>query len=375
MAPDPTTGSLFLAWMDGGVAERDEILSRRWDTSQEVWAPALDAPAENLSQSKWQDSGPAVFFDRWGHGLILWTRRYAAFQGAPADGTDVLWRSWQGAGWSDEQVLFHINAYLPSSYGYGLVPVETADGITWFITWDNQVRIARYQDQAWTALTDWELLTVSLAAAIVDPDGLIHLAAFGENSRQSDPDWWFNDAYYLTYDGANWTVPINLSYTDGVANAVSLAFDAQGRLHFFWSDPDYRDSSESLKSAIYERVYEGGNWTPNAEVTDYNLAQAINGFVLIPDQHGLLHLAWSEGLYDNGTHTGLDIYYQTGDGTDWGPEEQVYTSPVDSRYVVLAVAGSHAFVAWEEFTPERDILLARRIGMPQVWVYLPLVGK
>ncbi len=121
---DPSTGHLFVAWVDAGVAEREEILGRRWDGSNQNWEPGLGSPADNLSQSEWADSGPCLFFDGKGTGLLLWTRRYSAFQGAPADGTDLLWRAWDGTSWSEEAVLYHSSSYLPTSYGYGLIPLK-----------------------------------------------------------------------------------------------------------------------------------------------------------------------------------------------------------------------------------------------------------
>lgn len=382
IARDPATGDLFVAWTDDGVTEWEEIMGRRWDRAAQAWLPV-----ENLSQSEeWQrDGGPVLIFDHQGHGLLIWTRTYSTSQGAPTSGHDVLWRAWDGGGWSPEAVLYHGDSYLPGSPGtFGLVPVETPASILLFITWDNGYRTADYQDGAWTEVAPWTYLDVSLVQVIVGETGILHAAAFGENSSQWGYNRYFYDAYYLTYDGMNWSEPLNLSFTEGVANNVDMAFDRQGRLHFLWSDPDSSYSDESLKSAIWERVYENEIWTPNTEVTAYNPDQAINGFSLTADVTGTLHLAWSEGFMDDGAHTELDIYYRTGGGTTWGTEEPVFASDADSRYPLVRAGGGNAYLVWQEVLPkpppqlpEQEIYFSQEAGVPpdRYWTHLPLVSK
>jgi hypothetical protein len=379
LARDPATGDVWVVWtvLGSDVTTRDEILGRRCDRAARSWLPALSLPAENLSGSEWADQGPAIFYDSQGYGHLLWTRRMAASQGAPADATDLMERTWDGVSWSPEAVLLHSDSYFPGDYG--LIPVETPDAVLLFaMPPDKGYRMAVFQDGNWSEFTPWAYLGVSLAQIVRDGTGVLHAAAFGANSSQSGYDGWFRDAYYLTYDGANWSTPLNLSSTDGVADSAGLAFDAQGRLHFLWSDPDSLDSSESLKSAIWERVYEGGSWTPNTEVTTYNDGQAINGFALAADVTGPLHLAWSEGITAGPAHTGLDIYYQIGDGATWGPAEVVYTSAAASRYPVLAAERGGPALAWQEIlSPTEEIYFSQKISPPPpvVTFTLPFVTK
>ncbi len=247
-----------------------------------------------------------------------------------------------------------------------------------FVVWEKSYLTTEYRGGAWTAPSPWTALDVRLAQVIRDDTGVFHAVAYGENSSQAGFDLAFQDGYYLSYDGLSWTTPVNLSSTDGVVRDLGLAFDGQGRLHFLWSDPDSPYSSESLKSAIWERVYEDGSWTPNTEVTAYNPNQAINGFSLAADENGTLHLAWSEGIWVGGVHTDLNIYYQTGDGTAWGPEEMVYTSPWESRYPVLAVGNDGPALIWHEGpSPERDVYFSWRASpAPELYRnYLPYIGK
>jgi len=389
LAVDPTTGDALVAWTDDGVATWEEVIGRRWDHTSQMWLGA-----ENLSQSpEWaRDGGPALAFDGQGHGLLIWTRTYSTSQGAPVSGHDVLWRVWDGAAWSPEQVLMHGEAYLPGSPGaFGLIPVQLPDAILLFVTWGTGYRTAEYRDGAWTELAPWIYLSVSLDQVIAAPlrsrDGAVNLyaTAYGPNSNQMGYNRWFHDAYYLAYDGTAWSEPVNLSNTDGVATSIGLAFDGQGGLHFLWSDPDSPYSDESLKSAVWERVYDGATWTPNVEVTTYNDAQAINGFSLTPGVGvtTTLSLAWSEGLIDGGTHIDLDIYYRSGDGTTWGPEHKVYTSTAESRYPVLVSGSGSIFLAWQEIfwaggaLPDSEVYASYQVDVivPHAWIYLPVVPK
>ena len=372
LTSDPVSGDLWVVWTDDGLAEQEEVLGRRWVRSARTWLPV-----ENLSQSEpWQRDGGAVLaFDGQGSGLLVWTRTYGVSQGAPASGHDVLWRLWNGLSWSSEAVLFHDSAYLPGSPGhFGLIPVQTADGILLFVTWGTGYRTALFQNGAWSAVTPWAFLPVALEQIIPDPedDGLLHAAAFGPNSNQTGYNAYFHDAYYLTFNGLTWSDPLNLSSTTSVADEVGLAFDRQGRLHFLWSDPDSPFSDESQLSTIWERVMEEGTWSmTNTQVISYNLDQGVDGFWLTVSPTGTLHLAWSEGVFSGGAHTELDIYYQSGDGTTWGSEEKVHSSAAASRYPVLALAADGPALVWQEEFWSGDSLLEEEVYFSQKMGTLP----
>jgi hypothetical protein len=369
LAHDPTSGDLMVVWEEGAFPE-EEILGRRWVKANNAWTPI-----QNFSSSPWMDKAPALLFDAAGDGHLLWTRRYAAFLGAPEDGTDLIWRRWDGAAWSEEEVLLHVDSALSGSYG--VVLSETPDSVLLLVVWNGGYRQAEYREGAWSELTPWDYsLGVMLAQVIVDGNGLWHAAGYGLNDNEEEP--WFYDAYYVNYDGANWTAPLNLSLEYGVAKDVGLALDGQGRLHFLWSDSKWSSSSDSQKSAIWERIYTGSGWTPNAEVTQFNENQAINGFDVTTDLTGTLHLAWSEGLIVNGAHTGLDIYYQSGDGTAWGQEDLVYRSSSSSQHPAMALSDQDPAIVWQEaFSAGEDVLFSRQAEPDGTTyeAYLPLVSR
>jgi hypothetical protein len=374
------TGDLFAIWTDEGIAERAEIMGRQWDQTSGTWSGI-----QNLSLSEWEDGNPRLFFDGSGLGLLIWTRRYAASQGAPADGTDIVWRAWEGTAWSPEQLLLHNDFFLPGTYD--LIPVETPDAILLFIVYNNGYRTAEYRDGSWSELDPWQYLVWQspevkpiLAQILRDDAGVLHAAAYGENSSQGGLDRYYYDAYYLTYDGAEWSTPLNLSFQDGVVDSLGIAFDGQGRLHFLWSDPYPIYSSESTESAIWERILENSGWTPNAQVTSDNDGKYITGLSLTADPDGNLHLAWSEGIIDGVERRDLNIYYQRSDGTTWGSKERVFASTAKSRYPSLVVNDRGPAIAWQEGSAyeqssAQQVYFSRRVSGPLYWIYLPLISK
>ena len=380
IACDPATGSLHVAWTDRSESQPGQVMGRRWEPSAETWQPPLESQPQNLSLSEWTDGGPALFFDHAGQGHLLWTRRYGTHQGAPEDGTDLMWRSWDGSAWTPERLLLHADSFFPGTYG--LIPVVTPDSTLLFITFGNGYRLTEYRQGDWSEITPWYYLDFYegvqpvLSHMVMDADGLIHAGAFAKNSSQIGYDRWFRDAYYLTFDGTVWTAPVNLSATFGVAHDLNLAFDRQGRLRFLWSDPNSPYSSESRKSAIWERVYDGETWTPNAEITAYNLDQTIGTFSLAADVTGTLHLAWSEGIMVQGAETDSGIYYTSGNGISWGQESAVFTTTGRSRYPLLNPCEERAYIVWhEDPSSSRDVYFARPFeGHDGPWIFwLPWV--
>jgi hypothetical protein len=374
LAQDPVTELIHAVWVDG-EPRQEEILARRQDPDDGNWTPV-----KNLSQFAWSDSGPALLFDSAGRGHLLWTRRHAKSWGAPEDGSDLMYRQWSGGAWQPEAVLDHNPSITPGPYG--LVLAEKSDRVVLFVVWNGGYRYAEFQGSSWSTLTPWDYsLDVNLARAIVDEQDGVHAGAYGLNSEPNEP--WFFDAYYLYHDGNSWTEPLNLSSTRGIAYDLDLAFDALGRVHFIWVDPDNPNSAESTKSAIWERVLDGGIWSPNAEITPDNADQTILDADLMaaPTPTGTLHLAWSEGLLVDGAATDVDIYHQTGDGSSWSGEEKVYTSTLMSRHLSQLVNHQgDVYLAWEEGEPisaTQEIFFTYQV--PPIAVHshtvLPLVRK
>lgn len=373
LARDPAQDTLHAVWMDS-ASGNEEILTRHRETGVLNWTLV-----ENLSSFAWQDGGPALLFDRAGTGHLLWTRRYAVSQGAPDQGTDLMYRQWSDGAWQQAMVLDHNVGYLPGAYG--LVLAEKSDRVVLFVVWSGGYRYAEFAGGEWSPLTAWDYsLGVDLYRVIVDGQDHLHAGAFGLNSSLVGYDYLFDDAYYLYNDGSGWTAPLNVSSTRGVAFDLDLAFDAQGRVHLVWVDPDNPYSTESLKAAVWDTVLDQGAWSPNVEITPYREGQTILDADLIGEPSGMMHLAWSEGVLVGGAAVSIDIYYQTGDGMAWFGEQKVLTTTQASRNLSLLTNIGTPYLAWEEGdagSADRDIWFTHQVPPSNIRsvFYLPLIGK
>ncbi len=360
------SGDLFVAWTDYTTDAQGDILLRRRIGATRVWSTTL-----NLSDSPRRDEGPALFADPLGRVHLAWTQRETS------SGTSLLYRGWEGKGWSDLQVLDHTSTYYPSPYGLNFI--QDASGHTClFVTLGSGVRHTCLGEGGWEPLSPWVYVfgMRSLGALVLGPDGLFHAAIFGANPGNSGCDPWLDDVYYATTaDGVNWTIGPNLSGQGSIAYDTALAFDAQGRLHLFWSDISPICSYDSERSAVYERVLEEGAWGPRQEVSIPNEGQAVQDLALVQDTAGRFHLAWSEGLFnEQGAAEGLTIHYRSWGGLAWGEEEMVYTSSFRSiRVDLVAGRDGSARAVWEEGeTWQEEVFFSERAA--ERWtVFLPLV--
>lgn len=341
VARDPASGDIHVVWNDDSPGN-PEIYYRRWKNAAQTWTPPI-----NLSASPWRDEAPDFWISSDGKANLVWTRRYAASEGAASDGTDILHRVWDGTSWSIEEVIFHNEYFLPSSYG--LLLTEIRGELYLFIVFNRGFTYTHWDGTNWAPLAEWDYnLGIAFASIVADDEGRLHAAGFGENSGTQPYDQYFHDAYYSAFDGNSWSPAVNLSSTDGAAQDASLAIDMDGNVHFVWSDIGSPCSSESAKSAVYERVLMGTTWNANAEIITPNDGQSIQDVEMVADENGWLHLAWAEGVMIQNGATNIDVYYQCNDGAGWSSEEVIYISPVDSMNVDLGVGNNNVYVVWEE---------------------------
>ncbi len=360
------SGHLFVVWTDYTTDAQGDILLRWRNGATGLWSAIL-----NLSDSPRQDAGPALFADSQGRVHLAWTRRETS------TGTDLLYRGWKEGGWSDSQILDHTSTYHPSPYGLIFLQ-DDAGRLCLFVTLGSGIRRTCLGEGGWEPLSPWVYVSGmrSLGNLVWGSDGLFHAAILGENPGDLGCDPWLDDVYYATTaDGVNWTVGPNLSDQGSIAYDTALAFDTQGRLHLFWSDISPLCSYDSERSAIYERVLEQGVWGPRQEVSVPNEGQAVQDLALAQDMVGRLHLAWSEGLFDEGgAAEGLSIHYRRRDGSAWGAEELVYTPSLRSiRVDLVAGKDGSARAVWEEGEAwEEEVFFSER-AVERWTVFLPFV--
>jgi hypothetical protein len=89
----------------------------------------------------------------------------------------------------------------------------------------------------------------------------------------------------------DWPEPYRLSTGTGKAGEASLATDAYGYAHIFWSELLSADQS----SAVYYSRFDGGGWTSALDIYRSKEFASIQSLTSLVDRHGMLHLAWSGG--------------------------------------------------------------------------------
>jgi hypothetical protein len=335
-------GDIHVVWAE----RRDShwaIWHRYWQSAENRWGIPLP-----LTGFRHREQAPALLFDEAGNGHLVWTRRYLASEGGMSDGTDLVYRRWDGQSWSSEEIIHHESTYL--SGPYGLVLVEEGNGIKLFVSYGLGFAQTEWSSGSWSPLSSWNwTLGIGIAAVVLDTKGNMHIAGYGENSGKQQWDEFFSDAYYAMYNGDDWSAPVNLSSVDGAAYDMDLAFDGDGRLHFVWSDQGSPYSSETTQSTVFERVLSDLQWSANQPVIQFNAGQGVLDLELKEDYAGGLHLAWSEGLLVDYAVTGLSIRYQWSSGNNWLQEEHVHAGPFGSWNLSMDADEDAVYLAWEEW--------------------------
>src|SRR5215510_12576666 len=89
--------------------------------------------------------------------------------------------------------------------------------------------------------------------------------------------------------GGGWSEPYRLSSEEGRASEASLVADQYGYVHCFWTETLFADQRTIIQYARFD----GGTWSaPNDIYITYNHIENIESVV---DQHGTLHIVWTEG--------------------------------------------------------------------------------
>lgn len=90
-------------------------------------------------------------------------------------------------------------------------------------------------------------------------------------------------------NGGRWSEPYRLSSDAGAASEGYLVADEYGYVHCFWTETLFENGRNIIKYARFD----GSTWTKPNEI--YVTGQGIRNVSPFVDQHGILHIAWSEG--------------------------------------------------------------------------------
>ena len=100
---------------------------------------------------------------------------------------------------------------------------------------------------------------------------------------------WIAPAHAQGQDGG-WSEPYRLSSDAGKASEGYLAADQYGYVHCFWTETLFVNGHWVIKYARFD----GATWSKPNDIYVTNLGiRNVSPFV---DQHGIMHIAWAEGL-------------------------------------------------------------------------------
>ena len=258
--------------------------------------------------------------------------------------------------------------------------VFTGDGAAHAI-WETDNRLyAAHQDPSGTWNAPEEVAYGFAPYMLAESNGTLHVACV--NSFMGN-----FETYYVVRRGGKWSLPVNMSHTDGYSARPKLALSPDGVLHAVWMDytpgywttyhatwaepfwsarpiPSGRGEAPSLAVAQDGTVYtvwqdrvsrdgaalgdyevflaglHGGTWTPPLNISD-----SLDINTLGPDMtataDGLVHAVWIEG--------DQQVRYSYGQGVSWSTPTAVATSAGYANGVRIAIeAGNLLHIAWDE---------------------------
>ena len=159
---------------------------------------------------------------------------------------------------------------------------------------------------AWRNTEGWSQATpVAIGeqpALAVAQDGQLHclfVNQFAENF----------EIYHAWWDGARWSLPINVSRTSGASTQPVLAIGVNGSLHAAWADttPGY--------SVVYYGTRDSFFWSNRPVPSGRGAAPTI---ATTPD--GAIFIAWQDRRSDTGNY---DVFCSTYRDDTWYPPQSV----------------------------------------------------
>jgi hypothetical protein len=97
--------------------------------------------------------------------------------------------------------------------------------------------------------------------------------------------------------GGSWSAPYRLSSEAGKASEASLVADQYGYVHCFWTETLF----ENQQTIIQYARFDGATWSAPNDI--YITSYGIENLSAVVDQHGTLHIVWTEGYFGPVYHT------------------------------------------------------------------------
>ena len=256
----------------------------------------------------------------------------------------------------------------------------TVDG-TAHVIWDTDNRLyASHQTPIGSWSVPEEVAYGFAPYMIADGNGSLHVAFV--NSFMGN-----FETYYVTWRARQWSLPINMSHTDGYSAHPKLALAPDGVLHAVWTDltpgywttyhatwaepfwstrpiPSGRGEAPSIAVAqdgtahvvwqdqvsrdgvtlgdfeVFLAGLHDGMWTPPLNISDSRDIDSLGPDVTVTAD-ALAHVVWIDGAER--------IRYSYGQDASWSTPTTIATTPGFANSVRVAVeSGKFLHVAWDE---------------------------
>jgi hypothetical protein len=155
-----------------------------------------------------------------------------------------------------------------------------------------------------------------------------------------------------------WSKPYRLSSEAGRASEATLVADQYGYVHCFWSETLFEDQRTILQYARFD----GGTWSAPNDF--YITSRGIENMSSVVDQHGTLHLIWTESY--NGP-----VYYTHAPASNalsvqnWAQPLRI---PIPAGIVRLQVDSKGVFhILYVNRTEELGVYYVRSEDQGQTW--------
>jgi hypothetical protein len=209
---------------------------------------------------------------------------------------------------------------------------QAPDG-TRYVVWEEGVNVYESDNSG----TGWSQagLVASGEAPVVVISGTTPVVIF-ENEIAGN-----REIYAVKREGAAWSLPRNVSSTDGGSFAADAAVGPDGKIYVVWTDNTSGSNALYLASSSDAVNWAGGPLLINGSPV------AGSAPALAVDPGGTLHVVWQNRDIETGK---LEVFYTRGSGTTWSLAENLSSSSsVNSAFPnVVADAGGIAYVTWEE---------------------------
>lgn len=252
--------------------------------------------------------------------------------------------------------------------GQGVVHVVWEDGRYIFHSYR--------RGESWS--TPLRVATGEQPAIAIDHNGIVHVVFVNEFRGNYD-------IYYCRWNGAFWTLPVNVSNTSGVSAIPDIAVDSYNTLYVTWTDnslgynviyygiwtgtfwinqpvPQGRGTVSTIAIGgddiihivwqdrddleapyeIYHTQWDRVAWTLPENISDSANHSTIAAMTV--DDHGVAHLVWEELVGEEN-----EIYYSMGTSLRWS-QQQALSSGESNSYLptIIVDAEGTPHVAWDE---------------------------